>query len=190
MLLRHIWGKYSGLNLLPVFDIGTVEYRHMEGHRNPERLLNWVNILLRLHKFAQATPFLKAYEQLKDLNTTSAYEQYVEQCFGKDARLLLNNAHAKDAMEDGIAILKEVSIPSPFVRELISTMDSDSPLLKSMKVSAVFKNNELLPRVNVPVHKRVLAVDQEIALAQRYFEAPPEEMVDMLAADLPIRRRR
>lgn len=47
------WSKYTALNLLPLNELGTIEFRHMEGHDDPERFRAWLKTLRNLWQFGQ-----------------------------------------------------------------------------------------------------------------------------------------
>ena len=42
------WHKYTALNIKPLGKFGTIEFRHMEGHDNPERLQEWLKTIRNL----------------------------------------------------------------------------------------------------------------------------------------------
>lgn len=49
------WSKYTALNLLPLSKLGTLEFRHMHGHDNPEELAAWLGVLDRLFILGKTT---------------------------------------------------------------------------------------------------------------------------------------
>lgn len=42
------WHKYTALNIKRLVDLGTIEFRHMEGHDNPQKLDNWLKVIENL----------------------------------------------------------------------------------------------------------------------------------------------
>lgn len=46
------FGKYSALNVKPISSFGSVEFRHMRNTLDKERIQNWMNLILLLHKQA------------------------------------------------------------------------------------------------------------------------------------------
>lgn len=46
------WGKYSAINLLPLKEYGTVEFRHMHGHNDPMLFDQWLHAIENLWKFS------------------------------------------------------------------------------------------------------------------------------------------
>ena len=106
-LIRE-WQKYSGLNLAPVRGFGTVEYRHMMGHRDPIYLLKWINILMRIHKYARKSDFMILFNRIRTLNTTSLYEEFLVDVFKGEAKLLLSE-DLKNDMELGVSTVKSIA---------------------------------------------------------------------------------
>lgn len=47
--------KYAGMFLGPLSTQGSVEFRHMEGNMDFNRIITWINILLSIKKFAMST---------------------------------------------------------------------------------------------------------------------------------------
>lgn len=46
------WHKYTALNLIPLRSLGTIEFRHMQGHDNPVLLRDWLMTLEKLMELA------------------------------------------------------------------------------------------------------------------------------------------
>jgi hypothetical protein len=128
------WAKYSGLNLLPIKVFGTVEYRHMRGHRDTDHLLTWINILQRMHIYARNEDFKTLLGGIQSLNTTSYYEQFLRDVFKKDADKLMTKNLQKD-MEYGVSLVKAIKPPSPFLINLLGNISNKSPLLKGLGIS-------------------------------------------------------
>lgn len=47
------WSKYTALNLLPLSKYGTIEFRHMEGTDDMEKMTMWLNTLENLWAYGQ-----------------------------------------------------------------------------------------------------------------------------------------
>lgn len=47
------WSKYTALNVLPLSEIGTIEFRHLQGTRDPEVLNMWLTVLEQLWTYAK-----------------------------------------------------------------------------------------------------------------------------------------
>ena len=96
------WQKYCGLNLLPLFannvtqGYGTIEFRHLYGTNNQQEVLEWINDILCLRKFACEISKDNLLAAIKEMNTTSSYLSMYSQVFAKGRRLL---SHKKDFEE-------------------------------------------------------------------------------------------
>ena len=73
--------KYTGFNLGPVPNLGTVEFRGMSGNIDVDYLVGWVNLLLCLKRYATEKSFDDVISIIKALNTTSKYGQFLESVF-------------------------------------------------------------------------------------------------------------
>jgi hypothetical protein len=73
------WQKYTALNLLPIIDKGTVEWRHMHGTCDMEKLTTWFNIIGAIMKYCRVTPFQQIVDILQKMNDVSAYQQWFEE---------------------------------------------------------------------------------------------------------------
>lgn len=49
--LGATWEKYTGLNLLPLRDKGTIEFRHMHGTIDAKKLCIWIDLITRLKAY-------------------------------------------------------------------------------------------------------------------------------------------
>lgn len=83
------WQKYTGLNLLPIFNFGTIEFRHLYGTKDPEILITWLNIIFSMKRFACANKFESLKERICNINTTSEYSFIIREIFGELSHLLL-----------------------------------------------------------------------------------------------------
>lgn len=72
------WQKYTALNLLPVTVQGTVEFRHMHGSADLEKIKTWVLLISNLMYAAKSTSFDETLNTIKDLNTSSQYQGWFE----------------------------------------------------------------------------------------------------------------
>lgn len=51
--LVHKWSKYTALNLLPLAELGTIEFRHMHGTNDPVVVEQWLRTIKNLWEFGQ-----------------------------------------------------------------------------------------------------------------------------------------
>lgn len=76
------WQKYTALNLLPLQEHGTVEFRHMNGTPDLKKLHTWINLIGSLFAFATKTELTALIEEIKRLNSTSEYESFFHRVLG------------------------------------------------------------------------------------------------------------
>lgn len=53
------WHKYTALNLKPLPELGTIEFRHMQGHNDPVLLDKWLRTINNLFECARQNPINK-----------------------------------------------------------------------------------------------------------------------------------
>jgi hypothetical protein len=82
------WQKYTALNILPLRDRGTVEFRHLEGTCDVKRIVNWLNIIGSMVKFACEYSYEEFRQIILDMNSVSNYGAFIEQVLGQHAYLL------------------------------------------------------------------------------------------------------
>lgn len=75
---RH-WQKYTALNILPVTDKGTVEWRHMHGTCNMEKLTIWANLIGAIMRYCKSANLDDVVQRIKTLNDVSTYQQFFEE---------------------------------------------------------------------------------------------------------------
>lgn len=76
------WQKYTALNLIPVRAIGTVEWRHMHGTANMEKLTKWLNLIGSIMNYSKRTDFEIVVKTIRELNDTSAYQRFFSDVLG------------------------------------------------------------------------------------------------------------
>lgn len=73
------WQKYTAVNLVPLSNIGTVEFRHMHGTANVGKLTQWLSVIGALFEYSVTNNFNDVFETVKMINTISNYEQFFHQ---------------------------------------------------------------------------------------------------------------
>jgi len=81
------WSKYSGLNILPLAEKGTVEFRHMHGTFDYDKLSRWVRLITKLFDYCikQGTPAIRRL--VSSFNERMDVFGLVADVFGDDVRL-------------------------------------------------------------------------------------------------------
>jgi hypothetical protein len=70
------WHKYTALNLAPIRTLGTVEWRHMHGSADMEKITKWLNIIGSIMDYSKKNEFKDVQGTINGLNDTSAYRQF------------------------------------------------------------------------------------------------------------------
>ncbi len=120
------WSKYTALNLLPIRDKGTVEFRHLHGTKDIKKIMQWINIILSLKMFALKNKPDYVWEKINSLNTSSTYQLFAQEVFGEDAELLWNTDNAAEKMASCISYTKGKCVPNNFRGTL--GLEAGSPL--------------------------------------------------------------
>ena len=103
------WQKYTALNLIPIYNKGTVEFRHLYGTWDKEVIIPWINLLSRMKIYVKKHSLNSIYEKICNLNTDSFYTEYVNEIFGNQAYSLLKDVeNLQDFLEDSITYCKLV----------------------------------------------------------------------------------
>lgn len=76
------WEKYCAMNLKRLRDFGTVEFRHMEGTCDYDRLFTWICILGRLVDVARTINTEQLMAEVSRLKYSSHYDEFAGQVFG------------------------------------------------------------------------------------------------------------
>ena len=116
------WNKYTALNLEPIKNFGTVEFRHLYGTSDIKTIMTWINIILSLKRFAlRAAPgYIK--EEILSINTTSTYRTLACSVFGTTlADMLCSYEQFKEDCYFCITYIKETYKHSAFKRQLLSS---------------------------------------------------------------------
>ena len=130
-----LWEKYSGLNLGRIRDLGSVEFRQMEGNRDIRRILNWINVLMHIHQYAEKTPMKVIREMLRDLNSTSMYQVFLNEVFKEDAVLFIQYDLQK-LMENGVTNAKMVRHKHEYSMKLKKELSQNSDLGRAFNLDA------------------------------------------------------
>jgi hypothetical protein len=100
------WQKYTALNLLPIYELGTIEFRHMAGTNDLSKIVQWCNLIGCLTAYARNNKMEETRSIIMDLNTTSAYDSFTHQVFGEYAHVVLYLNNYRTNMEDGVINMK------------------------------------------------------------------------------------
>lgn len=82
------WEKYSAMNLKTLKSFGTVEFRHMEGNHDPEKLGIWIMLLSCLHAAAVRMTVDEVKAEVSKLRSQSHYSEFAQKVFYGFAKYL------------------------------------------------------------------------------------------------------
>ena len=102
----HTWNKYTALNLNPMQDKGTVEFRHMRGTVDTTTLITWINFLACLKTYAKENTTAQLLRQVVELNAQSNYEIFLYNIFGEAAEILIHRQDVQHSMEEAVSFVK------------------------------------------------------------------------------------
>lgn len=100
------WEKYTALNFIPMFQQGTIEFRHMNGHPDYKKILVWCSIIGSLFSWARGNSFEDTKKTLVELNTSSAYDTLMFGVFGNLMDEFLPFKDYKSLLEEGVLDVK------------------------------------------------------------------------------------
>lgn len=85
--LRSTWSKYSAVNIVPLGEYGTLEFRHMHGTFDIRKLCIWIRLITKLVDWA-CDPKHKTRAVIEGLNETTDYQQLLREIFTTDAEYM------------------------------------------------------------------------------------------------------
>lgn len=93
--------KYSALNFKTLREFGTLEFRHMEGNDNADRIFRWILCIASLVFFAENTTNEEIVDRIVKLKYESQYEKFIEDVFGiLSHRLIIDTNELDNAISD------------------------------------------------------------------------------------------
>ena len=121
------WHKYCGINLLPLYQnqvtqgYGTIEFRHLYGTSNQREILEWINDIMCLRKYACEISKDDLLKNIKEMNTTSSYISLYSQVFAKGRKILSN----KKDFEECVSNIKRELFGDEYINTVKRSDQSD-----------------------------------------------------------------
>ena len=121
------WQKYTALNLAPTTEgvTGTLEFRHMHGTRDIDKMLIWINLILSLKTYAQKHNYENVKQQIYELNSNSLYRQFANEVFTVHVNSIISETdyfEFEKEMEEGILQVKTYLSSQAFLTHLIEEL--------------------------------------------------------------------
>jgi len=99
------WMKYTGLNLIPIHTQGTIEFRHLPGTADVNRISTWLQLLASLVSYGKNTDVAALEKEVIALNTNSEYKQFFYKVF-RDYSFALQENNLDHLLELGVMDMK------------------------------------------------------------------------------------
>lgn len=105
------WRKYTAFNLSRLPEICTVEFRHLAGTPDINKVAAWITMLKHLRDFAFTSNYPGLVDRINSLNTSSAYAAFATDVLG-DLPWWNYNRHAP-MLEEGVLTAKYSLMKAP-----------------------------------------------------------------------------
>ena len=121
------WDKYSALNFSRLRDLGTVEFRHMGGTWDTEKLGYWLNLIGALYDASVRLSREWIVSQLKGLNSLSNYGEFKQNIFGDTLSNILGEPDDFiQVLSHGVSFAKQCLVPMQnFERQIEKNSPAD-----------------------------------------------------------------
>lgn len=107
------WAKYTGLNLLPLLTLGTIEFRHMPGTCDINKIKTWLNLIGSLFSYVRNTDLDSIKKQLVELNSTSQYADLTSKVFTSWSKEVSKLPNYQMILEEGVLNMKYSMLKPP-----------------------------------------------------------------------------
>jgi hypothetical protein len=128
---RREWSKYTGLNLACLRQFGTVEFRHMHGTFDVEKLCKWINLICSIKEYVRNTPTKEIRSMMFQMNDSFDFEGLMNKVFGEHARHLKLKNLSDVRMPYMQA--KSVCLKSSTFIKILGAVSAESPFIKGFK---------------------------------------------------------
>ena len=123
------WSKYTGLNLLPVRELGTMEARHMHGTFDHRKISIWIRMWIKLLDYVRKMGTAHMRRMFLDLHQYTDYQQLLNDIFGADALML--KYESWDDLSRSVGVVKRAFINLMTVVGLVKGVSKKSPYFKA-----------------------------------------------------------
>lgn len=104
--LMQFCEKYSAMGIFRILSYGTLEFRHLPGTWDAEKIVGWICLLAALQKASISLSSDAIYEKILNINTTSFYSQFRQTVF-REWDYLLAYPHYQEDLAKGVMRIKE-----------------------------------------------------------------------------------
>ena len=103
-LLTH-WDKYSALGAFRLKDLGTLEFRHLEGTADMDKIVAWLCLINSLYLSSMSMKLEQIKEVILQLNTVSTYSEFKDTVFREYSQYL--SCMKREDLIDSVCKIKE-----------------------------------------------------------------------------------
>ena len=129
------WMKYTGYNLLPLIKQGTIEFRHLHGTRDLNRIYTWIDLILHMFNYVINSPYELIEQRITNLNSNSEYYSFLVEVFGHNlAQLFVGTDEYIKEVEAGVSYIKGNNYQNGFATALQKKFDYEGPLAKRLGI--------------------------------------------------------
>lgn len=120
------WQKYTGLNTLPIREHGTIEFRHMHGTDDVEKLSTWIGLICKLKEYVRNTSTKEIRAMIAAMNDGFDFQTLMGQVFGE----LAGKLRYEGPQEMGYLHAKQAMVTSANATTLLRNYNSESAFAK------------------------------------------------------------
>ena len=99
------WSKYTGLNVKPINEYGTIEFRHLRGTKDKSTIFTWLHLLYRLYTYATNSETETLENLIQTISKEGDYSRLGRLVFNEMFTVLQSVSWEKKMQED-LAISK------------------------------------------------------------------------------------
>lgn len=125
------WQKYTAVNILPLSGKGTLEFRHMHGTDDVDRLMVWINLLMKLKLYCYKRSYGAVVDEISKLNSTSLYLGFSNAVFEE---LSTHLDFRPEDLAEGVSLVKLYYHSNNYLKEVAAAW-SRSKMEGSLRAS-------------------------------------------------------
>lgn len=125
------WSKYTGLNLLPLREHGTMEFRHMHGTFDHQKISVWIRLLTKIIDYAAAGRTKEVRRTVLSMDRHFDYFSLFQEIFGDDLMYLKFTGYAD--VRQAVNNLRSAFNKSETLRDIIRLRDTEARYYKGSK---------------------------------------------------------
>lgn len=125
--------RYLGVNIDAVRKFGTLEFRHLGGTSDVNKIMKWIGLIMSLKTFAIAHPFEAIRDRIVRLNSNSLYSMFINDVFPYPWHTYLSSASFQQDMEEPVSRVKRLTVKNDFLISLKKQLSNKSEFVLRFK---------------------------------------------------------